>query len=58
MKRYKASYLPSLGSYLDENQIEWFNNGNDTIDIICHGDDDLFRIAHKYTVWAIENEII
>lgn len=54
MKRYTIDYMSSLGSFLDEEKIEWYNNGNDTIDIICKGDSALFKIATKYALWVTE----
>ncbi len=52
MKTFKITYLPSLGSFLDENNIQWEYTSQDEITIYCHDADDLFRIGMQFQKFA------
>lgn len=42
MKRVTIEYIPGLGDFLDENKIEWHDNGNGTITMIFKNDAQIF----------------
>jgi hypothetical protein len=49
--KFKISYRPSLGSFLDEQGIEWIKISDDFIFILCPDASSLFSIAIQYNEW-------
>ncbi len=47
MKKITVSYLPGLGDFLDSNNFEWFNNGNNTITISNNTDIVLYKVFDR-----------
>ncbi len=56
MKKYIINYVQSLGSFLDEQNINWESLPNDRIKIYCKNENELFRIAMKFQNFLIEIE--
>jgi len=44
-------YLPSLGSYLDNNNIDYYNNDNGTITFKMKNVSDVFLLGVMYQKW-------
>ena len=43
-----TKYIQGLASFLDENNIKWEHNDNETITIFYHNEEDLFRIGFEF----------
>lgn len=51
MKKITITYLPSLSSFLDEKDIKWEQENEDTISIYYNKPEDLFKMGIDYAEW-------
>lgn len=51
-----TTYLYGLGSFLDEKQITFFNNGDDTITFNVGSASHAFDLANEFHLWRYKTE--
>ncbi len=52
MQKFLIYYKPSLGEFLDEENLNWEMINDEQIYIYAHDAADLFNIACDYAKWA------
>lgn len=56
MKKFLVNYRYALGSFLDEENIQWEQVNDNQIYIYCKDENELFTIACKYENFALSLE--
>lgn len=51
MKKYTLTYIPQLGSFLDEKAIKWTADNDDAVSFFAASDHEFFRLGMEFQEW-------